>query len=155
MNVHFTVPGRPRPQGSKRPFVNKHTGRVQMVESSKHIGEWRARVSQIAAQAMEGMELLAGPVTMNVTFVLGRPKAHYRTGRNAHLLRDGQPVAPCSTPDVDKLLRGVLDALTGTVFADDGQVVAVVARKVFGWPERCEVSAGGLLSALDYGERAA
>jgi Holliday junction resolvase RusA-like endonuclease len=34
-------------------------------------------------------------------------------------------------PDVDKWLRQVLDALTGAVYRDDGQVVTVAASKVF------------------------
>ena len=33
-------------------------------------------------------------------------------------------------PDIDKLCRAVLDALTGVMYADDRQVVALSARKV-------------------------
>ena len=37
-------------------------------------------------------------------------------------------------PDLDKLLRSVLDALTGIVWVDDSQVVIISARKDFGQP---------------------
>jgi Holliday junction resolvase RusA-like endonuclease len=35
-------------------------------------------------------------------------------------------------PDTDKLIRSVLDALTGIVWTDDSQVVEILARKQFG-----------------------
>lgn len=67
---------------------------------------------------------LTGPVALEVTFTLPRPKAHYRTGRNSHLLRDNAPHRPDRLPDLDKLLRSTMDALTAAgVWADDAQVV--------------------------------
>jgi Holliday junction resolvase RusA-like endonuclease len=44
-------------------------------------------------------------------------------------------------PDLDKLVRSTLDALTGTVFLDDAQVVELNVRKHYGVPERAEVLA--------------
>lgn len=60
-----------------------------------------------------------------MVFAMARPKGHYRTGRNAHLLRDGAPPYPAGTPDLSKLCRATEDALTdaGVVWADDAQVV--------------------------------
>ena len=37
-------------------------------------------------------------------------------------------------PDLDKLQRAVLDALTGVLFSDDGQVVQLAAVKQYGQP---------------------
>ena len=42
-------------------------------------------------------------------------------------------------PDVDKLIRAVLDALTGIVYADDSQVTAVSAAKLFDPKPRVEI----------------
>lgn len=42
-------------------------------------------------------------------------------------------------PDVDKLIRACLDAMTGIVYQDDAQVVDVTARKHYGLPERLEI----------------
>jgi Holliday junction resolvase RusA-like endonuclease len=63
------------------------------------------------------------------TFFLERPKAHCGTGRNEGIVKDGAPAYPVVRPDADKLLRAVLDALTGRVWADDAQVVVATARK--------------------------
>jgi Holliday junction resolvase RusA-like endonuclease len=38
------------------------------------------------------------------------------------------PIVP---PDIDKLLRGVQDSLTGVVYEDDAQIVRVLAWKVY------------------------
>lgn len=72
-----------------------------------------------------------GQVAWEPVFVMPRPKSHYRTGRNAHLLRDSAPTAPAGKPDVDKLSRAVLDAIssTKTVWGDDAQVTDLHAIK--------------------------
>lgn len=129
----FSVTGIPAPQGSKRGFVNRHTGRVAMVESSSKVKPWREAVKYAALEAMGGYDVgtsFAGPVRLHVTFTLARPKGHSRTGRNAHLIRDGAPRWPAGKPDLDKLVRSTCDALGDAgVWRDDAQVVVVGAVK--------------------------
>lgn len=135
LEIH--VVGTPAPQGSKRGFVNPHTGRVAMVESSKKVKPWRQDVRYAVNDAVAAREgagdpfaTLSGPVGVDITFLLPRPKGHYRTGKNAHLLRDSAPARPTSKPDVDKLLRSTLDALRDAgVYGDDAQVVNLTGRK--------------------------
>ncbi len=69
---------------------------------------------------------------VTVTFVFPRPKSHYRTGKNAGILRDDAPLYKDSTPDTDKLERAIGDALTGVVFSDDAKVAWWDARKMYG-----------------------
>ena len=143
----ITVHGTPAPQGSKRGYVNRHTGRVAMVESSKAVKPWREAVKYAALEALrdspqrvmrgavEAAEPLLGPVAVTVTFRLSRPKHHYRTGANAHLLRDGAPTWPATKPDLDKLLRSTLDGLgEAGCWRDDAQVAEVSVAKVYGQP---------------------
>ena len=63
-------------------------------------------------------------------FELSRPKSHYGTGRNGDVVKRSAPVVPHQ--DVDNLLKGLLDALTGNAYVDDKQVVEVIARKSYG-----------------------
>lgn len=115
------VPGRPAPQGSKRLL-----GRGVMVESSKAVAPWRADVRD----AVHGHERFDGPVFVHLEFVLPRPKSHYRTGRNAHLLRETAPPCPAGKPDLDKLVRAVLDAVgSAGAWRDDSQVVRLQTTK--------------------------
>ena len=39
---------------------------------------------------------------------------------------------PSVAPDLDKLIRAVLDGLTAIAYVDDGQVVSIVAEKAYG-----------------------
>ncbi|MFJ8345106.1 RusA family crossover junction endodeoxyribonuclease [Streptomyces sp. NPDC094153] len=119
--VSFTVYGLPAPQGSKR-----HVGNGVMIESSKKVKPWRQDVKQAAldtVQQMPGWTPLDGPLVASMVFTFARPKGHYRTGRNAHLLRDSAPARPHGMPDLSKILRSTEDALKGVVWADDARVV--------------------------------
>jgi Holliday junction resolvase RusA-like endonuclease len=138
-----TVWGTPAPQGSKhaRPIYTGRgeqkvfTGKVAQVESSKtRVAMWRQDVVAETRRATQALswETLTGPVEVIIHFALARPKAHYRTGRNSHLLRDNAPLYPTHAPDIDKTVRATLDALTTAgVWRDDGQISHLVATKDF------------------------
>jgi len=123
--IHFTVPGIAAPQGSKKAFRTKG-GRIALVESSPNVKPYRASVASAAYAA--GAKVLHGPIFITVVFQFVRPKSHY-TAKGA--LRDAAP-RNVGKPDIDKLCRAVLDALTGIAYADDSQVVALDASKVYG-----------------------
>jgi Holliday junction resolvase RusA-like endonuclease len=129
--IRFRVNGIPAPQGSKR-----HVGNGRMVESSKAVGPWREAVRAEAQRVREaaGWQPLAPgqPASVTLVFALGRPRTHYGTGRNAGQEKASAPHFPAGRPDVDKLARAVLDGLTeGGVLEDDGQVVSLVATKIW------------------------
>lgn len=120
-----TVYGLPAPQGSKRAFVLKGTNRAVMVESSKAVKPWRQAVEQAVMLAYppamrHSPVLCAGPVALDVTFTMPRPKSAKIGAR------------PATRPDLDKLLRSTKDALkTAGVYEDDGRVVSIIAQKYF------------------------
>jgi crossover junction endodeoxyribonuclease RusA len=125
--IHIRVNGKPAPQGSKR-----HIGGGRMIESSEALTPWREAVR--AEVQRVGMVMLSGPVNVQVCFAFARPAGHYRTGRNAAMLRDAAPRYPAGKKrnDLDKLVRAVLDGLdAGGAFEDDGQVVQLAAAKVY------------------------
>ena len=77
----------------------------------------------------------ATPLQLHAGFFFERPKSHYRTGKNAHLLRDGMEDAePISRPDIDNLVKLIGDSLSGMAFDDDaritlgGQIEAFIPR---------------------------
>jgi crossover junction endodeoxyribonuclease RusA len=111
----FFVEGHPRPQGSK-----DHVGGGRLVESSKGLAAWRWAVGLAANRVRKGGALHQGPLCVSVLFVLPRPKGVPESAGNAPAIKP---------PDIDKLIRGVLDALTGTLMVDDAQVTEVRARK--------------------------
>lgn len=117
-----------------------------MIESSKAVGPWREAVR---AETQRAMTLQPGPVAgavyVSLKFQMTRPKGHYRTGRNAALLRDGAPGRPAGKPDLDKLVRAVLDGLTaGGAWKDDSQVVVLTAEKLYAPVAGCVITVTGL-----------
>lgn len=117
--ITITVHGLPGPQGSK----NRNAANA-LYESSAKVKPWRQDVKFAALEAVgAGWTLLDGPLVASMTFTFARPRGHYRTGRNALLLRDAAPLRPSVVPDLSKILRATEDALTGVVWADDARVV--------------------------------
>lgn len=138
MNLTIEVKGRPAAQGSK--IVFRGGG---MKESSRYLDPWRNDVRAAADQALLNIlyedcdttrYVMDEAVRINIVFRFARPQNHYRTGRHAHLLKDGAPHWPTSRGigDIDKLERSTLDALTASgVWVDDSQVVQMRSTKTW------------------------
>jgi crossover junction endodeoxyribonuclease RusA len=99
-----------------------------MVEASKKTKPWREAVRHEAHNAV--LALPVGepfahnkPCSVRIAFAFPRPKSH--SGKNG--LRASATSLHAQKPDIDKLCRAVLDAMTGVVFNDDAQVVALSA----------------------------
>jgi Holliday junction resolvase RusA-like endonuclease len=152
--IQFTVIGKPVTKGSTSSFVAKHKdGSIVVRENgnpavvTRNAAGARGRVWEhaVASCALEAREKAGGriapnqPVGVEVIFYQSRNSGHFGTGRNAHLLKASAPTYPAVRPDVDKYLRAILDALTGVLYADDGQVVSVRAEKRYGDPPRAEI----------------
>lgn len=112
--LHWFVEGTPIPQGSKTATVIN--GRAVMFEANKKHKTWRDHVRATVGK----LEIPSTqPVRVELTFWFEKPK----TVKRQH---------PSVKPDIDKLSRSVLDAITGGVFKDDSQVVILNARKEYG-----------------------
>ena len=131
--VAFRVVGLPIPQGSLRAYRNANDGPVRLAYSNAStLAVWRGMVAAAARDAWgESEPPTRQPVGVQINFGLPRPASHYGTGRNADRVRLSAPLLPATRPDLDKLTRAVLDALTGTILVDDAQVCLLDVRKVY------------------------
>lgn len=119
MSWTVTVHGDPVPQGSK---TAPTAGRVVDVSGAR-LKAWRHDIGWNATAARNRAKVFVpadGPVALDVVFRVPAKGAGARAGFPA-------PV----TPDTDKLLRAVLDALTGVAYGDDRQVTEIAACKRF------------------------
>jgi len=132
-SISFNVQGiRPAPQGSKR-----HLGGRRMVEQSVNLKPWREAVRQEALKT--GKPMAMGAVFVDLAFRFARPKGHYNAKGE---LKQSAPMRVITKPDLDKLQRSTLDALTGVLFKDDSQVCRILAMKCYCLPgelEGCEI----------------
>ena len=72
------------------------------------------------------------PVELKVWFLMEQPVKNF-VGRDpirGVLNHKGKEVAPCIRPDVDNLLKFLMDAMNGIVYSDDCQVVKVTMYKM-------------------------
>lgn len=123
MTVTFFVEGISRPQGSKRSL-----GNGRMIEASPHIKTWRHDVRYGAQQHRPASWETTAPMSVSIAFCFLRPKSHYNT--KGQLTPKSPALATSkSIGDIDKLVRGILDALTTVLFDDDSQVVEINANK--------------------------
>lgn len=162
MTLTFTVLGEPMSKGSKtaRVVTDRATGNVvyrngrpvTYLHESKSAEKKRhaAGIAEAALLARQRANAhLLRDVALHVTlrFYTASPAYRYGTGRNAGLLKDSAPARPARKPDVDKWARHTLDALTGVLYADDGQVVSLLCEKFYAegdQPPRIEIEVSEL-----------
>jgi Holliday junction resolvase RusA-like endonuclease len=99
--------------------------------NAKRLHPWRDHVAR-EVQAARGGTTYSGPVRVDLLFMMPRPKDHYRTGKYADQLKPGAPFYHTVKPDIDKLERAILDALTmGGAYTDDARVAMVTKSKLY------------------------
>lgn len=134
------VPGLPAPAGSKTaiplyrrdgaPLMKNGRVIVNVKDSCKRTKPWQALVASMAADVWKDPPLDCA-LKLRVTFVMPRPKSHFRTGKHANQLRDDAPFWHTTKPDSLKLRRAIEDALTGIVWVDDARVALGTDEKLY------------------------
>ena len=115
MSITFRVASVPVPKGSMRAFVRG--GRPILTSDNVGLKGWEGVVRHQAQRHIPA--LLEGPVSVSLAFACKRTLSLPKRSERPHLTK----------PDLDKLARAVLDALTGVAFNDDAQVVALACQK--------------------------
>ena len=85
--------------------------------NARDLKKWRTSIAN--TYKLMNKATIGGAVQLELTFVLVKPKTVKR-------------IYPFVRPDLDKLCRAVLDALTGIAYKDDQQVVSLFATKSYG-----------------------
>jgi crossover junction endodeoxyribonuclease RusA len=125
--VEFFVGGEPVPQGSTKSFYIQKLNRVVTTHGNKNTNRWRERIAHEAQCADESR-----PCTfftddrrqgydVQLSFVFTRPKSTPKKYR-----------LNTKRPDLDKLIRAVLDGITNVLIPDDALVVSITASKSYG-----------------------
>jgi Holliday junction resolvase RusA-like endonuclease len=133
--LEFFVEGDPIPQGSVKAFKAKSGVVITTNDSSGRLGRWRGDIRSVARPLRPGGECLEGSIAVAVDFLFTRPKSHFlpvTRSRPEPVLRHDVPIWHTQKPDVDRLLRAVLDSLTAVLYQDDSQVVICHVTKRWG-----------------------
>jgi crossover junction endodeoxyribonuclease RusA len=118
-SVTFRVIGRAIPKGSLKAFLPKGAKFPILTADNPALRGWEQLVRE-QAQDVARDTLFVGPIHVAIVFRLPRPTSLPK-GVLHHV----------KAPDLDKLARGVLDALTDVLYADDKAVVELRVRKLY------------------------
>ena len=122
--LEFTIQG--APIAKKRPrFYSRKT------KSGKNfVGTYNAQgteegkfIQQVLVSLPGGFKPYQGAIAISLIYFIGRPKAHYGTGRNKDVLKASAPKYPTKIPDIDNYEKFVFDCLNEIVYQDDKQII--------------------------------
>jgi len=124
--IEFFVAGEPHPKGSTRGFYIKKLDRVVTTNANKDTKTWEIRVAH-EAQAAESKRDKAWSLSKEEAYDIGlefyfqRPQSYPKKWRFEMTV----------TPDIDKLIRAVLDGLKNVLLFDDSQVISLSVIKEY------------------------
>jgi len=141
--ISIFVPGLPVAKGSARAFMvgrrgadgkvdPRHARPVVVQTNAKRQKGWASEISAAVQREIDSSHEGIVFIT-RMEFVMPRPNSHFRSSRKplkdgSVWLREDAPFYHDKDPDLDKLTRLVLDALSkGTAYNDDNVVVAAYA----------------------------
>ena len=140
--VHFMIPGRPVGKGRPRFTKNGHCWTPdKTVEYERYIklSYW----NKYGHRKYEADKALA----VDIVLYYPRPKSMAKYKR---LKAQKGVLRPTVKPDVDNVIKAILDALNGLAFEDDRQIVQVECEKWYDITEENEGFASVTIKGWDY-----
>jgi len=125
MSIVFDVPLEPKGKG--RPRFSRH-GKFTKVYTDQQTLDYETAIQLYASKAMGSQKPLETPVSVYLYIRVSIPQS-YSKGRKTACL-DGIE-RPAKKPDIDNVAKAFLDAMNGTVYLDDTQVVELNIKKVY------------------------
>lgn len=127
--IQFVVYGDPK--GQPRPKAFSRGGHASVYDPKTAEG-WKSQIAMAVKEKNANGLMIEGPVRLIIRAYFSRPKSHYRTGKNSHLLRNDAPHFHTNKPDFDNLEKAVADALTHLgLWKDDSQVAQNCTEKIY------------------------
>ena len=114
----IVIPGVPVPQG--RPKFARRGNFVTTYDPDKS-RKWKAHVKEHAEGQVTELFASEIPLHISAMFYMPGPKSVSVAKRPFHTVK----------PDVDNLVKGLTDALTGICWVDDAQIVEIRACKEY------------------------
>ena len=128
MKLTLTIPGEPVAKGRPR-FYNGHA-----ITPTKTVN-YETLVKEMWA-VTHGQQMLAGELCASLTAYFAIPNSKSKAEKKRML--EGI-VRPIKKPDIDNLIKSVLDSLNGIAYKDDSQIVTVTAAKYYSDTPRMEL----------------
>lgn len=131
--VVFAVPG--KPVGKGRPRAAKRGKFIQLYTPEK-TASYESLVKLSGWEAMSGQAPLCGPLHATIKVLVVPPPSWSKKKRTEALTG---VLLPETKPDLDNIVKSVLDALNDVCFFDDKQVARLYASKEYAMTDMVSV----------------
>lgn len=128
--IAFVVPGDAAPKERARARIVQVPGKKPFIShyTPKETREYEEKVKAIAWRAWGANPPSKRPIEMQITVHVQIPPGWPKWKQEAAMHGE---IAPTGVPDLDNFAKSIGDAMNGTVYADDSQVVAVDMVKLY------------------------
>lgn len=129
--IEFFVPGKPVAKQRARTVTRGKGGKplpFARTYTPKETASYENLVKVTASQAMNGKEIMSGPLRLTLIFYLPMPSS-WSEKRKDEALRG--EIRATKKPDLDNLEKSIKDGCNKVVWNDDSQVVSVSKDKIY------------------------
>jgi len=135
--ITFFASGKVRGKG--RPRFARRPGNLVVTYDPEQNRSYEAYLKILAAKEMAGLPPVEHPVSLSVLVCLSPPSSWSK-----RKLELSEKIAPTLKPDLDNVVKMVMDALTKVAWKDDAQVISISASKVYAESEGLIVTVEGV-----------
>jgi Holliday junction resolvase RusA-like endonuclease len=123
MIYEFEVPG--KVIGKGRPRLNSYTGVVYTPTKTK---DYESLVEQYFLLKYPRFKTLEGRIKVSIIAYFSIPKATKKSDINEMLENN---ISPTKKPDIDNIVKAVLDSMNKFAFKDDNQITKLEVEKKY------------------------
>lgn len=131
MTYEFEVPG--KITGKGRPRVNSYTGIVYTPTKTK---DYETLVEQYFLLKYPRFKEIVGRAKVTITAYFEVPKSTKKSDKENML---NNIISPTKKPDIDNIVKIVLDAMNKLAFKDDTQITKLEVEKIYGIEEKLQI----------------
>ncbi len=128
MIYEFEVPG--KVIGKGRPRLNTYTGIVYTPTKTK---DYETLIEQYFLLKYPRFKILEKRVEVKIIAYFGIPKTTNKSEINEMLENN---ISPTKKPDIDNIVKVVLDSMNKFAFKDDNQITRIEVEKKYGLEEK-------------------
>ena len=131
MIYEFEVPG--KVIGKGRPRLNSYTGVVYTPTKTK---DYESLVEQYFLLKYPRFKILEGRIKVSIIAYFSIPKATKKSDINEMLDNN---ISPTKKPDIDNIVKAVLDSMNKFAFKDDNQITKLEVEKKYAQEDKVYV----------------
>ena len=131
MIYEFEVPGKVIGRG--RPRLNSYTGAVYTPTRTK---DYESLVEQYFLLKYPRFKILEGRIKVNIIAYFSIPKTTKKSEINEMLDNN---ISPTKKPDIDNIVKVVLDSMNKFAFRDDNQITKLEVEKKYALEDKVYV----------------